>query len=85
LTIATKRLSTTFGEEKGFLGKPEGSFQDLTRLVIAAAYSYAMQQGRVSVDKDADLIISHQYNEGELSYLSSQNAVTQLPADAELS
>ena len=44
-----------------------------------------MQQGRVSVDKDADLIISHQYNEGELSYLSSQNAVTQLPADAELS
>jgi len=76
LTVATKRLSTTFGEEKGFLGKPEGSFQDLTRLVIAAAYIYALQKGRATVDKDVDLISSHQYSEGEISYLSSQAAMT---------
>ncbi|KAA6425648.1 MAG: hypothetical protein FRX49_04545 [Trebouxia sp. A1-2] len=71
LTVATRRLSTTFGEEKGFLGKPEGSFQDLTRLVIAAAYSYALQKGRPTVDRDVDLIESHQYNEGLITAVAA--------------
>ena len=66
LVTATKRLSTTFGEEKGFLGQPEGSFQDLTRFIIAAAYSHSMHKGRVPSVKDTDLVDweTHQYNEG---------------------
>ncbi len=44
-----------------------------------------MQKGRATADKDVDLILSHQYNEGELSYVSAQNAMTQLPTNAELS
>ncbi len=67
LMTAIKRLSTTFGDKKGFLG-PEGSFQDLMRFVIAAAYSHSMQKGRVTSEKNVDLIDTHQYNEGELSF-----------------
>lgn len=77
--MASKRLSTIFGEEKGFLGKPEGSFQDLTRLVIAAAYSNALQKGRATVDKDPDLILSHQYNEGELGQTISGETRSDCP------
>lgn len=66
LTTATKRLSTTFGEQKGFLGQPEGSFQDLTRFIIAAAYSHSMHMGRAGQVKDTDLVDwqTHQYSEG---------------------
>lgn len=66
LTTATKRLSTTFGEQKGFLGQPEGSFQDLTRFIIAAAYSHSMHMGRAGDVKDKDLVDwqTHQYSEG---------------------
>ena len=69
LTTATKRLSTTFGEEKGFLGQPEGSFQDLTRFIIAAAYSYSMHKGRAATVKATDLVDwqTHQYNEGGIT------------------
>lgn len=67
LTTATKRLSTTFGEQKGFFGQPEGSFQDLTRFIIAAAYSHSMHMGRAGDVKDTDLVDwqTHQYNEGK--------------------
>ena len=70
LTTAIKRLSTTFGEEKGFLGQPEGSFQDLTRFIIAAAYSYSMHKGRTGSVKDTDLVDwqTHQYSEGTMTY-----------------
>lgn len=69
LTTATKRLSTTFGEEKGFLGQPEGSFQDLTRFIIAAAYSYSMHKGRAGTVKDTGLVDweTHQYSEGGIT------------------
>ena len=69
MTTASKRLATTFGEEKGFLGQPEGSFQDLTRFIIAAAYSHSMHKGRVPSVKDTDLVDwkSHQYNEGRVT------------------
>lgn len=65
LTIATKRLSTIFGDREGFLG-PDGSFQDLTRFIIAAAYSHAMHKGRVQSTKPTDQVEwdSHKYNAG---------------------
>lgn len=36
------------------------------RFVIAAAYSYSLKKGRVVIDKDVDLVESHQYSEGNL-------------------
>ncbi|KAL3133450.1 hypothetical protein ABBQ38_007313 [Trebouxia sp. C0009 RCD-2024] len=73
MSTASKRLATTFGEEKGFLGQPEGSFQDLTRFIIAAAYSHSMHKGRVANVKDTDLVDwnSHQYNEALMTAMTS--------------
>ena len=71
LTQATKRLSTTFGDAKGYDIGPEGSFQDLTRFLIAAAYSHAMHKGRVQTTKPTDQVDwdSHSYNPGEITLL----------------
>lgn len=68
LTQATKRLSTNFGEAKGYDIGPEGSFQDLTRFLIAAAYSHAMHKGRVQTTKPTDQVDwdSHRFNPGEI-------------------
>ena len=65
LMIATKRLSTTFGDREAPMGA-EGSFQDLTRFIIAAAYSHAMHKGRVQNVKPTDKVSwdSHNYSPG---------------------
>lgn len=39
------------------------------RFVIAAAYSYSLKKGRVVIDKDVDLVESHQYSEGKVATL----------------
>ena len=65
LSVATKRLATTFQGVVGPLGA-EGSFQDLMRFVIAAAYSYSMHKGHVLSVKPTDKVDwdSHRYNPG---------------------
>ena len=72
--IATKRLATTFGEREAPLGA-DGSFQDLTRFIIAAAYSHAMHKGRVQSTKSSDQVAwdSHNYNPGTALTIASYN------------